>query len=318
MILNIVLIIIAFSFGISFFIADYYEQKHPILHTSLIAGISVAYFFMVVLPEISERIPEYPLHQTFLEFFFVFIGFSFIHVSEKLILQRVEKKNQEKLRKLIRMETTLEAVEDNIENLINRELMHEELDKYALKDMSTVLQSLHSQGTEIKNNINQTKMKIHDHINKELEDLRFFTNFLYHFLIGIILFNLIFVDFVSALFFYLYALFRTIISNRIIRSHILFTDLDIKIDYEESKKKKLLLSSAALLGMILDLILDTFYPINLEVLYIIFSFISGVILYTIVREIIPEKEKGNPLYFVIGATVFTVTIMIINIFISII
>jgi hypothetical protein len=161
-------------------------------------------------------------------------------------------------------------------------------------------------------------MKIHDHINKELEDLRFFTNFLYHFLIGIILFNLIFVDFVSALFFYLYALFRTIISNRIIRSHILFTDLDIKIDYEESKKKKLLLSSAALLGMILDLILDTFYPINLEVLYIIFSFISGVILYTIVREIIPEKEKGNPLYFVIGATVFTVTIMIINIFISII
>jgi hypothetical protein len=230
----------------------------------------------------------------------------------------VEKKNQEKLRKLIRMETTLEAVEDNIENLINRELMHEELDKYALKDMSTVLQSLHSQGTEIKNNINQTKMKIHDHINKELEDLRFFTNFLYHFLIGIILFNLIFVDFVSALFFYLYALFRTIISNRIIRSHILFTDLDIKIDYEESKKKKLLLSSAALLGMILDLILDTFYPINLEVLYIIFSFISGVILYTIVREIIPEKEKGNPLYFVIGTTVFTVTIMIINIFISII
>jgi hypothetical protein len=273
---------------------------------------------MVVLPEISERIPEYPLHQTFLEFFFVFIGFSFIHVSEKLILQRVERKNQEKLRKLIRMENTLEAVEDNIENIVSKELMNEELDKFALKDMGFVLESLRSQGRDIKKSINQIKIRIHDKINEDLEQLRFFTNFLYHFLVGIILFNLLFVDFLSAIFFYLYAFFRTIISNRLIRSHILFTDLDIKIDYDESKKRKILLSSAALMGMFLDFLLDFIYPINLEVLYILFSFISGVILYTIVREIIPEKEKGNPLYFIIGAAGFTFAILIINIFVSIV
>ncbi|TFF63865.1 MAG: hypothetical protein EU521_00060 [Promethearchaeota archaeon] len=318
MIINIFLIGLAFFFGITFFLAHYYEKKHPILHTSLIAGISVAYFFMVVLPEISERIPEYPLHQTFLEFFFVFIGFSFIHVSEKLILQRVERKNQEKLRKLIRMENTLEAVEDNIENIVNEELMHEELDKFALKDMGSVLESLHTQGRDIKKSINQTKIRIHDKINEDLEQLRFFTNFLYHFLVGIILFNLLFVDFLSAIFFYLYAFFRTIISNRLIRSHILFTDLDIKIDYDESIKRKILLSSAALMGMFLDFLLDFIYPINLEILYILFSFISGVILYTIVREIIPEKEKGNPLYFIMGAVGFTIAILIINIFVSIV
>ena len=39
---------------------------------------------------------------------------------------------------------------------------------------------------------------------------------------------------------------------------------------------------------------------------------SGVILYTIVREVIPEKEKGKPLYFIIGAVSFTLLVILLG------
>ena len=50
-----------------------------------------------------------------------------------------------------------------------------------------------------------------------------------------------------------------------------------------------------------------------EMFYILFSFTSGVILYTVVREVIPEKEKGRPIYFLIGFVGFTFVIFVINI-----
>ncbi len=308
------LIIIAFIFGITFFISHYYEHKHHIFPTSLIAGISVTYFFLVVLPEISERLPEYPLGLTLFEYLFVLIGFVFIHVSEKFIFQKVESKSQEKLRKLIRMENNLESVEDNIENIINRELMHEELDKYALKDLSRVITDLHEQGKSIQFQIEQLKVKIHDHINEDIEGLRFFTNFTYHFLVGIILISLILVELIPAILFYIFAFFRAILSNRSLGKYVIFTDLDIEIDYEETKIRKILLSSAALLGILIGLNLDLFLDINFELLYILFSFISGVILYTIVREIMPEKEKGNPLFFLLGIIGSLIIILILNTF----
>ncbi|MBY8983056.1 MAG: hypothetical protein KGD57_08915 [Candidatus Lokiarchaeota archaeon] len=310
---NYYLIIIAVIFGISFFISDYYEHKHPILPTSLIAGISVSYFFLVVLPEISERLPEYPLGLELLEYLFVLVGFVFIHVSEKLIIQKVESRAQKKVRKLMKMEDNLELVEENIENIINKELMNEKIDVYALKDLASVVTDLNEQSNIIKFQTEQLRLKIHDHINEDIEGLRSFTNFTYHFLVGIILISLIFVDIIDAILFYIFALFRIIISNRLLGKFFLFTDLDIRVDYEESKSKNLFLSSSILIGMIIGLIIDIFLDINLEFLYILFSFISGVILYTIVREIIPEKEKGNPVFFLIGIIGFTIIILTLNI-----
>jgi len=317
MLIKFSLIILAFAFGITFFISEYYDKNLPSFPISFIAGISVAYFFLIVLPEIAERLPDYPLHLTLFEYLFVLIGFVFIHVSEKLILQKVESKSQQKVRKLIRMENNLDAVEDNIESIISQELMHEKLDEFALKDLARVLNSLNEQGQQIRSDIEEFKIKIHNHINEELGNLRFFTSFTYHFLIGIILINLIQVDFISAILFYFFALFRTIIQSRFISKYIVFTDLDIELDYMETKTQKIIIASAAIIGMIVDLIVDIFYPINLEILYILFSFVSGVILYTIVREVLPEKEKGNPLYFLAGVLGFTVLILIINLFISI-
>jgi zinc transporter ZupT len=305
---------ISIIFGILIFITDYYEKQHPKLNVSLIAGISIAYFFLVLLPEITRRIPEFPLHLEFIEFSFILIGFVFAHLSEKLILQNVESKSQIRMRKLVEKEKILEQVEDNIENILKSELEHEKLDATALKDIAQTLNELKIEEEEIKSKINQYKIKIQNSISEDLRNLRFFTHFSYHFLIGIIIVGLLAIDLIGGILFFLFAWFRAIITYRS-EGHIIFTDLDICETPEavENKKRKYLLAFACLIGIIIGFILDFFGFEYTEVFFFIYSFISGVILYTIVREVLPEKEKGKPLYFLLGFAGFTVIIITINI-----
>ena len=121
-----------------------------------------------------------------------------------------------------------------------------------------------------------------------------------------------------ALLFLVFAFFRTLITNKLYRSEKVYSDLDIKIQIKESRTREFLQSASALGGIALGLLLELFSSFDLELVFILYSFISGVILYTIVREVIPEKEKGKPLYFVIGALGFTIIIMLINIFTTLI
>ncbi|UCC18258.1 MAG: hypothetical protein JSV62_09070 [Promethearchaeota archaeon] len=311
----IIVLILALPFGVLFFIADYFEHRLIKVHASLIAGISVSYFFLIVLPEIAERLPEFPFHLKLFEYLFVLIGFSFVHVSEKLILQKVEMKTQKKMRKLIKKEKILENVEHNMEKLLTKELTHENLDEGALREMARTLSELNEQEEEMKNEINNYKIKIQNKINKDLTNFRLITDNIYHFLVGIILIGLLWIELVGAILFFVYALFRTVVTKRS-EAHLIFTDLEI---YEEQKFEqkpiiKYLSSGSALIGLITGLILKMFLPINLELLFIFYSFISGVILYIIVREVIPEKEKGDPLKFLIGLIGFAIVIIIINIF----
>ncbi|MHA1459607.1 MAG: hypothetical protein ACTSQR_08105, partial [Promethearchaeota archaeon] len=95
---------ISLVFAALFFVVDFYERKHPKLNISLIAGISISYFFLVLLPEIAENIPVFPFELTIFEYLFVLIGFVFVHTSEKFILQKVESKSQRRMRKLIEKE----------------------------------------------------------------------------------------------------------------------------------------------------------------------------------------------------------------------
>ncbi len=287
--------IISLVFGVLFFIVDFYERKHPKLDISLIAGISIAYFFLVLLPEIAENIPQFPLGLKLFEYLFVVIGFVFVHVSEKLILQKVESKSQKRMRKLIVKEKTLEEVERNIEKILTRELEQEDLDTIALKDIAQTISALNEQEQEFKSEINRYKSKIQNHINEELAKLRFFTNFTYHFLVGIIVVGLLAMNLITGILFFLYAWFRAIITNRS-ESHLIFTDLEIyeTFSIEENIKRKYILAFANLIGILIGIALDFVLFEYTEMFYILYSFVSGVILYTIVREVIPEKEKGKP------------------------
>jgi len=279
-----IITIIALVFGVLFFVVDFYERKHPKLNISLIAGISISYFFLVLLPEIAENIPVFPFEITIFEYLFVLIGFVFVHTSEKFILQKVESKSQRRMRKLIEKEKIVADVEENIENILTREIEKEDFNKEALKDIAQTIAELHKQGKGYKEEINQYKTKIQTRINEDLSKLR------------------------------LFAWFRAIITNRS-EKHIIFTDLEIYelYDVEENNTKKYILALSNFFGVVLGLILDIIAFEYTEMFYILFSFISGVILYTIVREIIPEKEKGNPSYFLIGFVGFTIVIFVIDI-----
>ena len=50
----VIVVILVLVFGCFFFMAEYFEHRLVQLHASFIAGISVAYFFLIVLPEIAE------------------------------------------------------------------------------------------------------------------------------------------------------------------------------------------------------------------------------------------------------------------------
>jgi hypothetical protein len=170
----------------------------------------------------------------------------------------------------------------------------------------------------MKANINNYKIKIQNRINRDLRRFRYTTDYIYHFLVGIILVGLLLIEFVGGILFFIFAFFRTIITKRS-EAHLIFTDLEIyeEISYDEKITIKVILGSSALTGIVIGIILKLFFPINLELLFIFYSFISGVILYVIVREVIPEKEKGNPIKFLIGLVGFAVVIIIINIYTSV-
>ena len=306
-------------FGVLFFIVEFYNKSIDFqVHVSFIAGVSVAYFFLILLPEIAEGFPEFPLGLEIFEYLFIFLGFSFIHISEKLILQRVESKSQERVRDLYEKEKILEAVEKNIANTIDKEILKDDVDNYSLKSLVQVVVDLNEQSNEMNVQIDEIKRKIQTHIEQDLSELRFFTNLFYHFTVGIILVALLFIDFLQGMLFFLFAFFRTLISNKLYRSEKVYSDLDIEIQFKESRIREFILSISALGGVALGLLLELFSSFDLELIFILYSFISGVILYTIVREVIPEKEKGKPIYFVIGALGFTIIIMFINIFTTLI
>ena len=316
----LIVAIVSLVLGIFFFVADFYEHTHPRLHVSLIAGISLAYFFLVLLPEVAVGIPIIPFEIVIFEYLFVVIGFSFVHISEKLILQKVEANSQKRMRKLLQKEKTLEEVERGIERILTKELTQESLDESAVRDIAQTITSLNQQEEEILEEINRYKIKIQNHVSEDLSQLRFFTNFTYHFLIGIILAGLLSIEFISGILFFIFAWSRAIISNRS-ESHIIFTDLEIyeNLNIDDNKMKKYLLSGAAILGILVKLILELIFPFNtfdIELFYIIYSFISGVILYTIVREVVPEKEKGKPIYFILGFIGYTILIFLLELFTS--
>jgi tetrahydromethanopterin S-methyltransferase subunit B len=223
------------------------------------------------------------------------------------------------MRKLIGKEKILQIVEENIENILSKELEKDDLDDIALKDIAQTIADLHKGGEAFKETINRYKAKIQTHINEDLSKLRFFTNFSYHLLVGIIVVGLLTIDLIGGILFFLFAWFRAIITNRS-ESHIIFTDLEIYeiYDIDENITRKYILAFSNFIGVLIGLMLDLVGFEYTEMFYILFSFISGVILYTVVREIIPEKEKGQPIYFLLGFTGFTMLIFTINIFTSII
>jgi len=305
--------VVSLIFGALFFIVEFYHRELPKINISLIAGVSISYFFLVILSEIAENIPVFPFEITTFEYLPVLIGFVFVHTSEKLIIQSAESKSQRRMRKLIEKEKRLDGIEDSIQKLLTIELEKEDLDDNALRDIAQTLKGLNRKSSTFKSRINRYKAKIEKHLILDLGNLRFFTNFSYHLFVGIIVVGLLTHDLIGGILFFLFAWFRAVITNRS-EKPIMFTDLEIYdiYDIERHVIRKYILALSNLIGVLVGLFL---YLINFEftqVFFLFYSFISGVILYTIVQKVLPEKEKGNPLYFIIGFVGFTLVIFAIT------
>ncbi len=152
------------------------------------------------------------------------------------------------------------------------------------------------------------KVKIQNRINEHLDDLHSYTNFGYHLLIGIILFELLTYDFITAILFFVFALFK-VLTSKTSNDIQLFPGIEINEEYNRPLYQKIIIASAGLMGIFIGLMLNVLFRIPMEIIFVLFSFISGVILYTIIREVLPENESGRPLYFLLGIVIFLIIII---------
>jgi len=287
------------------------ELLHIHLQHSLIAGISFTYFFIVMLPATSNRLPG--LYLLSFEFIFVVFGFTFALVSEKMILQHVEKNSIQKVEELSSMKHNLEKVNQKLTNLISIELQQETLDSEAIKEIANVIKGLNSQEVDIKIQISSNKLKIHKHINHDLRQLRYIIQFFYNFFIGIIMFNVLLIDLSSGILFCFFITFMSLIKHRS-QTYYMFLEIEtetLNIEYE-TQSKKMVSAILLLFGTLLGIILSIILTIPLNIIYILFSFISGVILLTIIRKVISESEKGKPILFLIGIFSFSLFMLILR------
>lgn len=76
----------------------------------------------------------------------------------------------------------------------------------------------------------------------------------------------------------------------------------------QSRFNRFIQPVSPVIGVIVGLLLIQ----NKTQLYMVFAIVIGIVLYIIVRDIIPQREKGNPVYFVIGVILTLITIQVVQ------
>jgi hypothetical protein len=299
-------ILLAFGLAIVFFYLDY-SQKGPKLQKSFLAGVSMSYFFLVVLPEISLNLPEIPHHLENFRFAFILWGFVFVHLSEKFIFQSVAKESERRAKELDEREFNLSLVENSISDFLTSGISQDQLDLDAVKELNNIVMSLNQNHDEILRQIKVIKHEIEVAIDSKVEKLQELLKFLYHFLVGAILMGLMQIDLLAGSMFFVFAFFMALLSNK---SH----EKQNSLAHNHQKRVHIILASSVLLGAMWDILINLVVPISLSLLYVSFSFTSGVILYNIMLRVIPKDERDRPVYFIIGFVSFAVFIFSINIF----
>jgi len=241
------------------------------------------------------------------------VGFTSIHIVEKLILQRVEGKTRERIDELEKITLILEVEEEKIREFIEKEIIEgEDWNKPLLKRFAELSSEAHKKEGELKSQEIELKLKIEEHLNRDIDKVHAATNYFYHFCIGLLIFSLMLVDFFSAFFFFVFAYLNSTISNASNR-HVDIYDIDIHMGVSEKGQSKIILPSSVLVGVIAGVLFELIFPIPEILVNSLLAFISGIILYVIVREVIPEKTKGKPNYFLIGVILFSLAIILVYI-----
>jgi len=316
----VVALVLGLIIGVLFLLTEFYHEKYCFeckgpkskeKQVSIIAGFSIAYFFLKLLPEIFQELSYY--NQEILTYSAIFVGFCFIHLSEKMILKRVGNQCRTIIKDLVIKKKQLEIEGKITERKLNIELEREKWDKLTVRKLAETITGLNEQDKELKEHEKEIKIELESHLNKDLEKVHVVTNYFYHIIVGLIIFNLLKEDLFSGILFSFFAILKATISNTSNR-HIKIFDINIHTKIEEHNFIKILSITSVLTGVVVGLIFQIIYPLSSFVIFQCFAFISGIILYIIVREVIPQEEKGRPYYFISGATIFIIILIFIELF----
>ena len=221
---------------------------------------------------------------------------------DKLSLKELTEKVSE-LGELHKVQEDRVEEEKNIERAIIFNISRDESERLSLQELALKLDTFCQREEELEIQDYGLKVKIQNRINEHLDELHGYANFVYHLIIGIILFELLTYDFITAILFFIFALFKAL-TSKTSNDIQLFPGIAVNEEISGPLYQKIIAASAGLLGVSFGLILNVIFHLPMEIIFFLFSFISGVILYTIIREVLPENESGRPLYFLLGIVIF--------------
>jgi len=232
---------------------------------------------------------------------------------DKLSLKELTEKVSE-LGELHKVQEDRVEQEKSIEKSIIFNISRDESERLSLQELALELDKFCQREEELEIQDYDLKVKIQNRINEHLDELHGYVNLVYHLIVGIILFELLTYDLAAAILFFVFALFKALTSKTSNDIQI-FPGIEVNEEINSPLYQKIIASSAALLGVFIGLILNVIFHLPMEIIFFLFSCISGVILYTIIREVLPENESGRPLYFLLGIIIFLIiTITLQSIF----
>ncbi len=135
---------------------------------------------------------------------------------------------------------------------------------------------------------------------QELKEVHSISFFCYYFIVGIVLKNLVQMSILEGTLFMIPIALHAALSTASLGQ--------IHGDIRESFFAKTALSFSTLLGVVFATLI--FIPKIVD--NILVSMIAGILLYILVKEFLPEKKKGQPLFFVLGLALFVIISLILN------
>jgi len=140
-------------------------------------------------------------------------------------------------------------------------------------------------------------------MKKELKELHATVFFVYHFFIGIVLFGVISTNLFGGLLFFLPLFFHSTISSASL------PELHERI--KGINLFRFVLSLSTLLGILAAILLQI--PQVLDTIAL--GFVTGALLYIVIKDSMPKETKSRPAYFLLGIILYTVLITLADIFV---
>lgn len=149
--------------------------------------------------------------------------------------------------------------------------------------------------------------KIYQNESKEVlqEELRIVhsvTFFLYHFLIGFILLNVLKEDMIIGVLFFAPIVFHTAFSGASLSG--------IHVSIRERMFFKTVLSCSTLAGTLIGY----FFLIHQQIMDATLGFVVGALLYIVIRDSLPRETKGSAAYFILGIVIYSFMIVFVWLF----